>query len=68
MEAVVNITFSIFNNILSIKCWQLTQGPLECFEMALDDEIIKLAVINVVERTWAIGTERHQFRSGPVIY
>lgn len=30
-----------FNIILTIKCWHLTQGPLESFEMVLGDEISK---------------------------
>lgn len=37
----VSTTFSIFNNILSIKCWQFNQGSLKCFETVLVDEIQK---------------------------
>lgn len=41
LRAVVNTTFSIFNNILSIKRWQ-SKGSLECFwNCILVDEIQK---------------------------
>lgn len=60
-----NLTFSIFNNILSAKCWQPNQGSLECFWNDTGWCNLKvLANADVVKRAWALGADRHRIKSG----